>query len=152
MRRIAVAATVVLILAVAAVAAAIRLAPLDAAAWHRATETLIPAEAAEVADPTPMPRGAYARRALPGSPAAVLERLYRVAMATPRTRRLAGSAADGRITWVTRSAFWGFPDITTASAATGAGGTILTLAARQRFGVNDAGVNAARLRVWLAAL
>ena len=52
------------------------------------------------------------------------------------------------MTYITRSLLWGFPDYTTAQ--TTPQGT--RLYARQRFGSNDWGVNAARLRDWLAKL
>ena len=44
-----------------------------------------------------------------------LAALDAVAMAWPRTERLAGGPEEGRITWVTRSALVGFPDYTTAA-------------------------------------
>ena len=83
-----------------------------------------------------------------GASAELLARLDAVALATPRTTRLAGSVEEGRITWVTRSAAWGFPDFTTAEA--GADG--LAVEARSRFGQSDMGVNAARLTDWLLQL
>ncbi len=79
-----------------------------------------------------------------GAPADLLARLDAVALATPRTRRLAGSVEEGRITWETRSALWGFPDYTTAEVREDG----LYLQARLRFGREDMGVNAARLRDW----
>jgi hypothetical protein len=51
-----------------------------------------------------------------GADRAALARLDEIALATPRTTRLAGSPDEGRITWITRSALWGFPDYTTAQA------------------------------------
>ena len=50
------------------------------------------------------------------SPEDVLARLDAIALQTPRTMRLDGSPEDGLITWVTRSAVFGFPDYTTAAA------------------------------------
>lgn len=78
----------------------------------------------------------------------ILARLDAIALASPRTVRLAGSADAGHITWITRSAFWGFPDYTTAQAHPQG----VTLYARLRFGRSDMGVNAARLRAWMGAL
>lgn len=83
-----------------------------------------------------------------GAPEDLLARLDAVALATPRTRRLAGSVAEGRITWITRSALWGFPDYTTAEVRPDG----LYVHARLRFGSEDMGVNAARLRDWLSRL
>jgi uncharacterized protein (DUF1499 family) len=79
----------------------------------------------------------------------MLARLAAIAEATPRTRLLAGSVASGRITWITRSAVFGFPDYTTAGLAAG---PKLCLHARLRFGRDDFGVNEARLRRWIDAL
>jgi uncharacterized protein (DUF1499 family) len=129
-------------------AAYVRLAPSDPARWHVA-----------IADPAApdctvtATEGAarYACR-MPGTPAEVLARLDSIALAQPRTTRLAGSAETGRITWVTRSALWGFPDYTTAEARAEEGQTRLDLHARLRFGRGDMGVNAARLADWTAAL
>lgn len=69
-------------------------------------------------------------------------------MTTPRTLRLAGSVAEGRITWETRSLFWGFPDYATAEVRPDG----LYNYARLRFGSSDFGVNAARLQDWLSRL
>jgi uncharacterized protein (DUF1499 family) len=76
----------------------------------------------------------------------------RVAMAEPRTVRLAGSPDEGRITYVSRSRVFGFPDYTTVSAIADEGGTRLVIHARLRFGQSDMGANAARVGRWLAAL
>lgn len=78
-----------------------------------------------------------------------LERLAETASATARTSVFAGSVPEGRITWITRSALWGFPDFTTAQEMPD--GTIAVWA-RLRFGEGDMGVNAARLRAWKDAL
>ncbi len=124
----------VLLIVVAGLMAYVRLAPVDAALWH-------------IALASPLPNGADA--VIPAAnPAETLAQLDTIALATPRTRRIAGSATEGRITWETRSLLWGFPDYTTAQiTATG-----VSLYARQRFGSKDLGVNAARLAAWLAQL
>lgn len=133
------------LIALAALAAFIRAAPSDPARWHIALHP----RPAEIAAPSralvTLRNGAYVD--LQDSPN-LLARLDAIAMATPRTIRLAGSAAEGRITWVTRSLMWGFPDYTTAEM----GRDGLTIFARQRFGGNDHGVNAARLAAWVSAL
>ena len=126
----------------------VRLAPSDPARWHVAP-------AAATRDDCTVEQGEGDARAacLLAIPAPeVLARLDAIAMATPRTTRLAGSPEDGRITWITRSALWGFPDYTTAEAAPDGTGTRLTVHARLRFGRSDMGVNAARLRDWLPRL
>jgi uncharacterized protein (DUF1499 family) len=77
-----------------------------------------------------------------------LARLDEIALETPRTSRLAGSAEDGRVTYVTRSRVFGFPDYTTAEVVDGQ----LRVFGRLRFGGSDMGVNRARIESWLAQL
>ena len=77
-----------------------------------------------------------------------LAALDAVAMAEPRVERLAGSPAEGRITWVQRSAVVGFPDYVTAEAA----GADRAIWSRSRYGRGDFGVNRARVKRWLARL
>ena len=128
----------------------VRLSPADPARWD-----------VDVVSDTPtlcaagIETGAASARAACLSPEpalALLTRLDATALATPRTRRLAGSAEDGRITWETRSRLIGFPDYTTAQVSQTAGGTRLDILARSRFGASDFGVNAARLTAWLETL
>lgn len=142
-----------LILAFALVAllglmAFVRLAPSDPGRWHTLPDV---AQWEDAPWGQVMPLTGAARLRLPldqGTPADLLARLDAVALATPRTQRLAGSVAEGRITWVTRSALWGFPDYTTAQMMPDG----LYVDARLRFGREDMGVNAARLQDWLASL
>jgi hypothetical protein len=130
-----------LLVALVAFAGYVRLAPSDPVRWHVAPVTEgAPGEVVASAS------GATLR--LSGDGAALLTRLDAIALATPRTSRLAGSVEEGRITWITRSALWGFPDYTTAEA----GPKGLAIHARLRFGQSDLGVNAARLADWLARL
>lgn len=87
------------------------------------------------------------------APQAVLAKLAEIADASPRTRILAGSPDEGRMTFMTRSALMGFPDYTTvAVVAEGETGARLVIYARLRFGRSDLGVNKARVEGWLAAL
>lgn len=118
----------------------IRLAPSDPARWH--------------VDPGAAPTAGERRAVtLDGTtPQETLARLDAIALASPRTTRMAGSPAEGRMTWVTRTALFGFPDYTTAAARAEGSATVLTIHARQRFGRNDLGVNAARLDAWLGLL
>jgi hypothetical protein len=130
-----------LLLAVAlALAAYIRLAPSDARRWHVA---LAPPQGLVVGGVVTGRDDAWALAA-----AGSLAQLDAIALATPRTQRMAGSVAAGHITWVTRSRLWGFPDYTTAEVSPQG----VVLYARARFGRGDLGVNGARLRVWLARL
>ena len=125
-------------------AAWVRLAPSDPAVWNVAPTVGGPWDEVQTS-----PGAAYVRLSpARGAPGDLLARLDVVAMATPRTRRLAGSVAEGRITWITRSALWGFPDYTTAEVRPDG----LYVNARLRFGSEDMGVNAARLRDWLSRL
>lgn len=142
---------VVLILIVAAGAMAfVRLAPTDPDVWHMSLDP----RPLDMATPSPdkvtaLPNGGYVDlTAAPDQTQALLAKLDGIALATPRTLRIAGSAETGRITWQTRSAFWGFPDYTTAESTPNG----VTLYARQRFGKGDWGVNAARLTAWISAL
>lgn len=129
-------------------AAYVRLAPSDRAVWHVSPVTGAPADCVVQAASD----SARLACVLAAPPAEVLARLDAVAMATPRTQRLAGSVDEGRITWITRTRLWGFPDYSTAEARPDGMGTRLDLYARQRIGSNDWGVNAARLGAWKAAL
>ena len=130
---------------VAGLMAYIRLAPSDPAAWHvDLAAGGLPANAHVFCI---RPDNRYGP--IQGDPQALLEKLDTIAMATPRTVRLAGSAAEGRITWVTRSALMGYPDYTTAQVMAGPG---LCVAGRQRFGSEDLGVNAARIGGWVQEL
>lgn len=126
----------------------VRLAPSDPARWNVAPT---PATKADCS----VEQGEGDARAtclLAMPPAEALAKLDAIALGTPRTTRLAGSPDEGRITWITRSALWGFPDYTTAEAMPDGSGTRLTVEARLRFGTSDMGVNAARLRDWLPKL
>jgi uncharacterized protein (DUF1499 family) len=134
-----------LLVAVVAFALYVRLAPSDPGRWHVAPVAGGPAGEVVVAglNSATLRLGPEA-----GAPADLLARLDAVALAAPRTTWLAGSVEEGRITWVTRSALWGFPDYTTAEVLPDG----LGIAARSRFGSSDLGVNAARLRDWQGRL
>jgi hypothetical protein len=134
-----------LLVALVAFALYVRLAPSDPGRWHVAPMAEGPAGEVVVAglNSATLHLGLES-----GAPPDLLARLDAAALATPRTTRLAGSAEEGRITWVTRSALWGFPDYTTAEVRPDG----LYIAARSRFGQGDMGVNAARLRDWQSRL
>ena len=138
-----------LLAAVAMLMVYVRLAPLKAAEWHRPIY--------------PMPQGEYVKadrflavRAA-AEPMATLTQLDRIATATPRTVRLAGSIEGGRITYVTRSRVMRFPDITTVQVGPddtlkGFGEQVMSIEGRLRFGKSDMGVNRARIEGWLRQL
>lgn len=124
----------------------VRFAPLNGEKWHKAA----------------LPEGAAGAFTSKGSHTvlrdvedaqASLRALDAIIMSTPRTVRIAGSVEDGRITYVTRSLGFGFPDYTTAVAqpAQGTSGMI-AIHGRLRFGKSDLGVNRARISGWLAQL
>ncbi len=140
----------VAIAAVAVAQAAVRLAPSDPGAWH--------------VDPAVVERpgfpGHFLVRPEDGDstgpvfaedPAAVLAAFDAVALSTPRTQRLVGAVADGHVTYLSRSALWGFPDYISVRAVPAEGGTRLLIFSRLRFGSSDLGVNRARVEQWLAA-
>lgn len=114
----------------------IRLAPSDPGVWH--VDPLVTANQ-DLVDGV--------RRRLQGD-AATLAELHRIVLETPRTEVLAGSVEEGRITYVTRSQWFGFPDYTTVQL----GPEGLGLWARLRFGKSDLGVNKARVEGWLSRL
>lgn len=144
-----IALLVLLILAVVMGAAYVRLAPSDPDRWHRFADPKGPGD-------YPFAGGFEARRVVAGDPDAVMAALAGAAQNTPRTQVLAGSAKSGFVTFVTRSALWGFPDYTTIYLTRddpqAEGATTLTIHARLRFGQSDLGVNAARVRAWLEAV
>jgi hypothetical protein len=139
----------VLVLLFLAGTAYVRLAPTEAARWHvdpAAAETgagrfVVRPEGGDIAGPV-----------LPMPPSDALAAFDAVARDTPRTQVLAGSVEEGRITYVTRSLLWGFPDYTTVEAVPAGEGARLLVFARLRFGESDMGVNEARVRDWLAQL
>jgi len=141
--------TYVLLAGAVAGLAYVRLAPSDAARWHvdPGTGTVAACTAVEATRSS-----GRVTCLVPEDPASLLARLDGIALATPRTTRLEGSAETGRITWITRSAVLGFPDFTTAQVAPTPEGTRLDILARPRFGAYDWGVNAGRLSGWMARL
>lgn len=79
---------------------------------------------------------------LPEAPPGTAARLREVALATPRTVEAAPGA------YVTRSALWGFPDVTRIwRDEAGA----LHIYAHLVIGSGDFGVNRARVELWVAA-
>lgn len=138
----------VVIIACLGLTALIRLAPSDPALWHRDPREAMPAGLPRN-ELRRMPGGAFLILSSdPETANGLLASLDHIALATPRTSRLAGSLQEGRVTWITRGALWGFPDYTTAQVHPDG----LYVHARLRFGRSDLGVNAARLESWLSRL
>lgn len=126
----------VVVLFVVALAAYVRLAPSDTGRWH------VVVEGDSNAD---FPTGA--RRVLPSSQEQ-FEKADAYLRALPKTKVLAGSVSEGRLTYVTRTRLMGFPDYTTIELV----GDQLKLFARSRFGNSDLGVNSKRLQGLIDAL
>jgi len=131
--RIAFIVVVVLLLGFGAY---VRLAPSDPAVWH--------VDPPVTGDETHR----NAAKRLIENGAAQMAALHKVVLETPRTRVLAGDLESGHVTYVTRSALWGFPDYTTVKRSDGD----LLIWGRARFGASDMGVNAARIDGWLRAV
>ncbi|WP_222869541.1 hypothetical protein ROLI_019400 [Roseobacter fucihabitans] len=125
-----------LVVLVLAFAAYVRFAPLPVEQWH------VPVTARADAD-----RADGAARILQGG-AQKFEGLNQAMANMARTRVLAGSLESGRITYVTRSAVFGFPDLTTIERV----GDEIRLHARLRFGASDLGVNRKRLEGLIATV
>ncbi|WP_371059404.1 DUF1499 domain-containing protein [Rhodosalinus sp. 5P4] len=126
---------VLVLLVVVNVAAWVRFAPTDVARWHAVPQ---------VDGNEDLPGGV--KRRVAGAGAEGLAAFDRVARAAPRTRVLAGSPQEGRITYVSRSRVFGFPDYTTVALD----GEDLVVHGRLRFGQSDLGVNKARVDGWLS--
>lgn len=132
-----------IVIAIVALAAAlyIRLAPTDPAKWHKSVNVDGPGDRAEL--------GSFsAARTITAPPATALAAVKQVADATDRTKLIAGSVAEGMMTFQTRSRVLGFPDYTTVAID----GDLLVMYARLRFGNADHGVNQARIQQWLVTL
>ena len=106
-----------------------RVAPTDADRWH------VSISETENADHI-----FGVTRVIEGSPEK-LEAFDASFLLEPRTKILAGTVNTGHITYVTHSAFWGFPDYTTVQLV----GDELRIFARLRFGRSDLGVNRTRI-------
>lgn len=139
----------VLVAAIVAGMAYIRLAPSDPDRWHKQAKGSGMGEIRS-------DRSFIWREALEGDGIAKLRELDGIVMKTPRTTRLAGSVDDGQITYISRSQFFGFPDYTTIGVYDGLNEDTdqryFEISGRARFGRSDLGVNAKRIKGWLAAV
>ena len=132
---------IALLVLVAGLMLYIRLAPTNPDRWHTRPTATEPYDQQDEGGFT-----AVRRMTAPGPE--VLAAVEQRALATPRTRLLAGSVAEGMMTFETRSRLWGFPDYTTVAVQD----DLLIIYGRLRFGRGDMGVNKARIREWLSAL
>lgn len=126
----------IIVIAIAGGLAFIRLAPSDTARWHK------PPEVSENKD-----FNAGVKRLINSEPDG-LARLDAIILASPRSRVLAGSVDTGMVTYITRSAVFGFPDYITVQQI----GDTLQIYARLRFGRADTGVNKTRVEGWINTL
>lgn len=124
----------ILVLIVAGLAY-IRLAPSDVVRWHDMPDFDSDQDLAggvmRVLDPVDQ---------------AQFAKLVDVIQASDRVTHLAGSVADGKITFIARTKWMGFPDYVTLQWRDGR----LRVYSRLRFGQSDLGVNARRLEAWLS--
>ncbi len=120
----------------------VRVAPSNVERWHIDPETAA----------SPGVGGYRTEMKTQIPPQEALRAIDTAAMATPRTKLFAGDIDSGRITYVTRSKIWRFPDYTTVSAVATNEGTRLVLLGRLRFGIGDMGVNRQRIKAWLKVL
>lgn len=127
----------------------VRLAPVDAARWHKVA---YPSGMGHV----PSAGGHIWRGEVTGDGAATLARLDRIIRDTPRSRLIAGAVGERMVSYEIRSPLWGFPDYVTLSLGEGLieDGSVryVEIYSRLRFGTSDLGVNRGRIERWLAAL
>jgi uncharacterized protein (DUF1499 family) len=133
----------------------VRLASHPPSEWH--ADPLTTERTGKPNDVLAAPAGATAAApdivlALTDRPAGeLLAALDRAARAEPRVEVVAGSVAEGWITWVQRSRLIGFPDYVSARTVETPEGNGIAVWSRSRYGHSDLGVNRARIERWLAA-
>ena len=132
----------------------IRAVPSDPAVWHADPLDMARTDRPNDAQALPPGRPGDIESPVFAMPAAELARRFDdMALAQPRTRRLAGDPADGWATYVQRSLIIGWPDYVSVRAVDlGDGRSALAIWSRSHFGYSDWGVNRARVAAWLAAL
>lgn len=149
MKRMVFALALALVVLGAAGVAYVRLAPSAAADWHvdplTAADPGMKGVLRTPASDAPAP-------IYPVSPDQLLAAFDEVVLATPKSERLAGSLADGHITYLVRTRWIGFPDYVSVKALPADDGATLAIYARARFGQSDLGTNAGRVDAWLEAL
>lgn len=82
----------------------------------------------------------------------LLARARTVLARQPRTELVAEHRELRQLVYVERSAVFGFPDTIRVQAVEAGGGSAVILYSRSEYGHWDFGVNAARMRRWLALL
>ncbi|EPX79205.1 DUF1499 domain-containing protein [Litoreibacter arenae] len=139
-----------LVLTAIAFAAIVRLRPITPATWHVDPETI--ASKGKAGHFTVTTGGDIEPYVVEGSLVQVAEALQERIDGSSGTTVLAGDLSDGFATYVTRSKFWGFPDVTNIKLEPKGDQTKVHMAARLVYGKADFGVNEARVRHWLGAV
>lgn len=132
----------IIVIALVALVAYVRLAPIEAARWHAQAE-------GQKMGKTQAANSYIWRAPVEGDEAETLAKLDRAIIQTPRTEVVAGSLAEGQVTYVTRTKLMGYPDFTTIGVY-GENPRYVEVFGRSRFGRSDLGVNAKRINGWLA--
>jgi len=127
----------------------VRLSPVDPERWH---VTAYPSGLEKATSNSYLRRIPIAGR----DGQEILQKVEMIALSTPKTEVLTGSPEESKVTYVTRSKKFAYPDLTTVSIREDliedADGPFLELYARSRFGKSDFGVNRKRVKVWIDAL
>lgn len=134
----------IIVIALLALLAYVRLAPVEAARWHAAAE-------GQKMGKTQGANSFIWRAPVQGDGTDIFARLDEVIRATPRTEQIAGSLAEGQVSYVTRTRLMGYPDFTTIGIY-GDDPRYLEVYGRSRFGRSDLGVNAKRINGWLSQI
>ncbi|MEP3392863.1 MAG: DUF1499 domain-containing protein [Litoreibacter sp.] len=143
----------ILLALVICIAAIVRLRPLAADTHHINLRELVRAD-----DFSAGVSGHYETLSLAVNAGDIAKNIADVVEGTPRTTRLSGSLVEGgnplvsHATYVTRSALWGFPDVTTIEVETTNMGAYVRIYGRLIYGKSDMGVNKARIEDWIDQL
>jgi uncharacterized protein (DUF1499 family) len=143
----------VVVIGVAALAGAVyfRAVPDDPARWHVDPLTVDKPESSNAA--LLLPAGGDLTSVAYGlGPAELAEAIDEIALNEPRTKRIAGDPEELWMTYVQRSALFGFPDYISVKVIPAEDGATWAAFSRSRFGSYDWGVNEKRLERWQKAL
>lgn len=146
MMRMLLIVPILVVLAVLAGAVWFRVVPMPAAQWHVEPARVIPPSRPNFALLVGADATVFAQS--PDVIAAVLSQIADDAGA----KLIAGSPAEGHVSYVLRSALMGFPDVVSIRLLPEGAGTRVEIFSRSRYGYSDLGVNAARVAGWVAAL
>jgi phosphatidylglycerophosphate synthase/uncharacterized protein (DUF1499 family) len=138
----------------------VRFAPHPAADWHADPLTLADPETPNwyrmVPAGTAIAPGAERVTAAPAyavPPEALAQAFHKHALAQPDTVLLAGSPAEGWMSYVQRTPMMRYPDtVSVRIVDLGDGRSSFALISRSRFGQSDLGVNERRVRDWVRTL